>query len=163
MKRFLSAAIFAAMLPTLAQAGTLAFPSEAPVAEITIPDSWKPTETDSGIEANSPDTAIYLSVDVADAKSSDKVISDAVDFLSDNGVTIDTTTEKTSEDTLNGMAMQNLDWDGTDADGPVNIGLSVASPDGETMLVITYWGTKGQQEKHAKALTAIIASLKPVK
>ena len=45
----------------------------------------------------------------------------------------------------------------------MNIGLSVASPDGETMLVITYWGTKGQQEKHAKALTAIIASLKPVK
>jgi hypothetical protein len=162
MKMFWAAAFLAVVLPVLAQAETLKFPSDAPVASITIPDSWKPTETDSGIEANSPDTAIYFSIDVATAKSSDKVISDAVDFLSDNGVTIDTATQKTSEDTLNGMAMQNLDWDGTDADGPVNIGLSLASPDGETMLVITYWGTKGEQEKHAAALTSIISSLKPV-
>jgi hypothetical protein len=30
------------------------------------------------------------------------------------------------------------------------------------MLVITSWGTKGEQEKHAAALTSIISSLKPV-
>lgn len=162
MKRLLLA-LAAALLPAMAGAATLEFPSDAPVASITIPDSWKPTETESGIEANSPDTAIYFSVDVATAKSSDKVISDAVDFLAENGVTIDTATQKTSEDTLNGMAMQNFDWDGTDANGPVSIGLSVASPDGERVLVITYWGTKGEQEKHAAALTSIITSLTPSK
>ncbi|MBP0685903.1 hypothetical protein J8J21_22925, partial [Mycobacterium tuberculosis] len=76
-------------------AATLTFPSEAPVASITIPNSWGPKETEGGIDATSDDSAIYLSVDVADAKTSDKVISDAIDFLTENGVKIDDSTKQT--------------------------------------------------------------------
>ncbi|RWX75754.1 histidine kinase [Neorhizobium lilium] len=164
MKNIFAAAALATMLaPTLSFAETLKFPSDAPIAQITIPDAWGPEETETGIQATSDDSAIYLSIDVADAKTSDKVVSDAVDFLQKNGITIDEKTQKESEDSVNGMQMSNLDWDGKDKDGPVSIGLSFVQPRADKLLVITYWGTKGEQEKHAKELMALINSLKPVK
>jgi hypothetical protein len=161
MKNFVLAVAFAAFLPAISQAATLNFPSDEPVASITIPDSWGPKETETGIDATSDDSAIYIAIDVADAKTSDKVIDDAVAFLEKNGVKIDASTQKQSDEKLNGMAMSNFDWDGTDNDGPVSVGLSVLSPSEGKLLLITYWGTKGEQEKHGNELIAIINSLKP--
>jgi opacity protein-like surface antigen len=164
MKKLLAAATVAAvLLPSASFAETLQFPSEKPIAEITIPDSWEPEETETGIQATSPDSAIYLSIDVANEKTTDKVIDDAVAFLEENGVKIDASTQKQSEDKVNGMEMSNFDWDGKDADGDANIGLSLVSPQPGKLLIITYWGTKGEQEKHAEALLKLIGSLKPTR
>jgi opacity protein-like surface antigen len=164
MKKLLAAATVAAvLLPSASFAETLQFPSEKPIAEITIPDSWEPEETETGIQATSPDSAIYLSIDVANEKTTDKVIDDAVAFLEENGVKIDASTQKQSEDKVNGMEMSNFDWDGKDADGDANIGLSLVSPQPGKLLIITYWGTKGEQEKHAEALVKLIGSLKPTR
>jgi hypothetical protein len=161
MKKLLAAAtISALLLPSASFAEKLSFPSEKPIAEITIPDSWEPEETETGIQATSPDSAIYLSIDIANQKTTDKVIDDAVAFLEDNGVKIDASTQKQSEDKINGMDMANFDWEGKDKDGAVNIGLSLVSPQPGKLLVITYWGTKGEQEKHADALLKLIGSLK---
>jgi hypothetical protein len=163
MKKIIFAAATAMLLlPSASFAETLKFPSDAPLAQITIPDAWGPEETETGIQATSDDSAIYLSIDVADEKTTDKVIDDAIEFLGTNGVTIDASTQKQSEDTFNGMKMSNFDWSGKDKDGPASIGLSLVSPKAGKLLVITYWGTKGEQEKHGKDLMAIINSLKPV-
>ncbi|MDE1158946.1 MAG: histidine kinase [Neorhizobium sp.] len=164
MKTLLAAIAFATLFaPAVSFAETLKFPSEAPIAEITIPDDWGPEETDSGIQATSADEAIYLAIDIASAKTSDTVIDDAFQFLKDNGVTVNGSTQKRSEDTVNGLAMLNFDWTGTDKDGPVNVGLSMVPVSTDRMLVVTYWGQKGKQEKHADELLAIIGSLKAIK
>ena len=164
MKTMFAATALAIMLvPCASFAETMKFPSDAAIAQITIPDSWGPEETETGIQATSDDSAIYISIDIADEKTSDKVIDDAVDFLQTNGVKIDEKSQKESEDTVNGMKMTNLDWSGTDKDGPASIGLSFLSPKPGKLLVVTYWGTKGEQEKHVKELMAIIGSLKAVK
>ena len=160
MKTIFAAALFALSLPAISHAATLEFPSDDPIASITIPDDWEPTETDAGVNANSADDAIYISIDVADEETSD-VVSDAVTFLQKSGVKVDTATQKESTETLNGMEMTNLDWSGTDDDGDVSIGLSFVSPKPGKLLVITYWGTKGMQEQHGPELQAIITSLKP--
>ncbi|WP_170975769.1 histidine kinase [Rhizobium sp. FY34] len=164
MKKIFAAALAIALIQpfgAFAASKTVVFPSDAPVASIAIPESWSPEETETGIEATSDDGAIYLSIDVADERTSDKVIDDAVAFLQGNGVNIDGSTQKQSEDEINGMKMANFDWSGTDKDGPVSVGLSVVSPKPGKLLVITYWGTKGEQEKHGPALLAIINSLHP--
>lgn len=161
MKSIIAAAFIAASLPALCHAATLEFPSDDPVASITIPDDWEPTETDAGVNANSADDAIYISIDVADEETSDDVVNDAVTFLQKSGVKVDTATQKESTEKLNGMDMTNLDWSGTDDDGDVSIGLSFLSPKPGKLLVITYWGTKGMQEQHGPELQAIITSLKP--
>lgn len=163
MKTLLAAAMMALLMPCGSQAATLLFPSDTPVASITIPDTWNPEETATGIQAVSDDDAIYFSIDVAEEKTSDKVIEDAFAFFEENGITIDPATQKESEDKFNGMTMSNLDWSGKDKDGPVNIGLSFVAPKPDKLLVITYWGTKGEQEKHGPVLMEIINSLKPAK
>jgi len=164
MKKLLLAAAFATMLlPSASFAATLLFPDSDPVAQITIPDSWEPEDTDYGIQANSDDDAIYIAIDVADDKTTEKVITDAFTFLQNNGVTVDTATQKQSEDALNGMKMVNFDWSGKDKDGDVSIGISLVAAKPGKLLVITYWGTKGEQEKHAQELMGIITSLKPAK
>jgi hypothetical protein len=163
MKKLVLATMIAALLPAISYAATLKFPSEEPVASITIPDDWGPKETETGVDATSADSAIYISIDVADAKTTDKVIDDALAFLKKNGVKIDGSTQKKSEETVNDMSMTNFDWDGTDSDGDVNVGLSLVAPSEDKLLVITYWGSKGTQEKHGPELEAIIGSLKAAK
>ena len=161
MRKLLLAAALAVSLPAISEAATLEFPSDEPIASITIPDSWGPKETASGIDATSDDSAVYLSIDVADDKSSDKVIEDVFAFLEKNGVKIEESTQKESDAELNGMPVKNLDWDGTDSEGPVNIGVSILSPGAGKLLLVTYWGSKGTQEKHQDELIEMISSLKP--
>ncbi|MCF1463396.1 histidine kinase [Agrobacterium vitis] len=163
MKRLFAVAVLTFLLPNLSFADTLLFPSDNPVARITIPADWEPKETESGIDATSEDGAIYIAIDVANAKTTDKVIDDAIAFLQDNGVKIDGSTQKQSDEVINGMDMTNFDWTGVDEDGAVNVGLSLLSPRPGKLLVITYWGTKGKQEKHGAELQEIIASLKAAK
>lgn len=164
MKKTLIFAAAFAIVPFFAQAATLVFPSDAPIASVAIPDAWGPKETISGIEATSPDSAIYFSIDVATDKNMDKVIQDAVKFLTDNGVTIDDTTKRDSGDVeINGMTFGSVEFDGKDADGPVEVSLGFASPSEGKMLVVTYWGTKATQDAHSKELVGILTSLKPAK
>lgn len=164
MTRTLILAAAIAMAPFFANAATLEFPSDSPIASVTIPDAWGPKETVSGIEATSPDAAIYFSIDVATDTNMDKVIDDAVKFLTDNGVTLDDTTKRDSGDVeINGMTFGSIEFDGKDADGPVEISLGFASPAEGKMLVVTYWGTKATQDAHSKELVDILKSLKPTK
>lgn len=162
MKNAFILAAALAMSPFSAHAETLVFPSDAPIASVTIPDAWDPKETISGIEAKSPDSAIYFSIDVATDKNMDKVIEDAVKFLTDNGVTIDDTTQRDSGDVeINGMNFGSIEFDGKDGDGPVEVSLGFASPAEGKMLVVTYWGTKATQDAHSKDLVEILKSLEP--
>jgi hypothetical protein len=162
MKTLLIAASAALLLTTSAYAGDLSFPSDDPVATITTPDGWTSKETDSGMEVMSPDEAIYLSVDVADAKDTETVVKEAVEWLGGQGVTVDDKSAKTTEDTLNGMPLYAIDWDGTDKDGPVSVSLAAVTISAETNLILSYWGTKGEQEKYGADLLGIVRSIKPV-
>jgi hypothetical protein len=162
MKKMLAAALFAAFLPGTGFAATLEFPSDEPVASITIPDDWSPKETDGGIEANAADDAIYLAIDVTDEAGTEQVVSECIEYLKGAGVTVDTATQKESSGTLNGMQATSLDWSGKDNDGDVSISLTFASPKPGKILVITYWGTKGMEEAHGAELQAMISSLKVV-
>jgi len=163
-KAFLIASVFAAAFPLFAQAETIKFPSDAPIASVTIPDSWGPKETETGVDATSGDSAVYFSIDVADEKTSDKVISDAVDFLTKSGVTIDQSTQKDEGDsTINGMKMSVLRWSGKDNDGAVDVELAFLSPAPGKLLVVTYWGSTDSDAKHDKEISAIVGSLVPAK
>lgn len=164
MKKVIALTFGLALAPFFANAATLIFPSEEPVASVTIPDDWDPKETVSGIEAKSPDTAIYFSIDVATARNMETVIEDAIRFLTDNGVTIDEDSQRDSGDVeINGMTFGSLEFDGEDADGPVEVSLGFAAPSDGKMLVVTYWGTKATQGVHTNTIAKILGSMKPSK
>lgn len=161
MKKLLIASVFALSLPFGASAAELIFPSDAPLASITIPDSWGPKETETGVDATSEDGAIYFSIDVAEASDADKTTQIAIDFLTKNGVTIDPKSLKEGPETdINGLKVSSLDYQGTDSDGPVDVSLGFAAA-GDKVLIFTYWGSKDTQAAHQKELGDILASLKP--
>ena len=161
MKRLFLAALFAVTLSSVSYAASVEFPSDAPVATIDFPDGWKPTETESGIEAMPEDQSIYFSIDVAEKGTTDKIIDDVFAFLEKNGVKVDGSTQKKTDDKLNGLDISYFSWSGTDNDGAVNVAVALVSPKPGKLLVITYWGTQGTQEAHLPELETIMASLKP--
>lgn len=162
MKKLFVAATTALMLAALAgnaNASNYKFPSDDPVAAVVIPDDWESGETESGVEATSPDEAVYLSIDVADAKSIDSVVDDAITWLGEQGVTVDPATSKKSEDKVNGKDIFFVSWSGKDKDGPASVGLATMVLNAKTVLVFTYWGTKGEEEKSLPAINSILNSV----
>lgn len=163
--RILAAAAAAAVFlsTAAARAETLLFPSDKPVASVTFPATWEATENESGIEGFSPDEAISFYVDVASEKTSDKVVDAGIDFLTENGVTLKPETMRESKSTVNGMEMHVIGWDGTDSEGPASIVLAFLAPKPDKILMITYWGTQGEEQKYEADVDSIVNSIKPAK
>lgn len=160
MKKLIIAASAALLFASTAYAKQWDIPSNRPVATLDMPSGWKTNETDTGLEGTSDDGAVYFSVDLASPKKMDGIIDDAAKFLDDQGIKIDTDTQKYSEDKLNGKDIVYISWSGTDKDGPASIGLAVLILDEKTVLVLTYWGTKGEEDKHMPEIGKVLDSIK---
>ena len=119
MKSFLFAAAATFCLMTAAQAAEMPFPSDEPVAVVDWPDGWKSQETDTGVDASSPDDSIYLAIDVSDTKDAGTTVTDALKYFASKGVTVDPATEQRTETKLNGADYATITWGGKDADGTV--------------------------------------------
>lgn len=162
MKTTSLALLFALALLTPALAKTFKVPDEESFASITIPDDWKSKEIDKGVESESPDSEVYFAVEASDAQGLEKTIEEAVEFLKEKGVTVDLKTQKQTEGKINGMDVIELDWKGTDKEGPAEISLSVVAVKSDKALLITYWASPEGTQKHIKALGEIINSVKGV-
>ena len=161
-KLFLSL-LCAAALITPALAKTFTVPSENSVASIAIPDSWKSKEIDKGVESQSADSEVYFAVEATDAKGMEKTIDEAVEYLKGQGVTVDSSTMKQTEGTLNGMKGWDVTWSGKDKEGNAIISLSILAVSDKDALIITYWASPEGTKKYAKELGEILNSVKKLK
>jgi hypothetical protein len=161
MNKFLAATAIFLITATASVAGSFTFPSDEPAATVQIPDAWQPTETDYGIEANSPDAGTYISFDVAGAEDMEQVITDVFAFLEQNGVTPDPASQTDSKGEQNGMPYETMSWKGTDKDGPVTIGVGVITLSAEKIAIITYWASAETEEKNMPEVNNILASIQP--
>ncbi|CAN7304629.1 hypothetical protein [Rhizobium sp. LjRoot254] len=50
---------------------------------------------------------------------------------------------------------RSCEWEGTDKDGPVSITRAALVVNAKKVPVVTYWGTKGEQDKNAAAMSTI--------
>jgi hypothetical protein len=162
MKSLFIAAAAALMLATTATAAEMKFPSAEPVASITLPDTWTANETDTGMEVTTADGSIYLGVDIAEPKDTEQVVKEAIDWLGTQGVTVDLATQKQSEAKINGRDIFFIEWKGKDKEGDASVGLAALVLSAETVLVFTYWGTPGEEQKNATAISDVLNSIKPV-
>ncbi|WP_159947303.1 histidine kinase [Rhizobium sp. 18065] len=162
MQKFLAATAMLLISATTSLAGEFSFPSDAPVATVSIPDSWQPSETEYGVEATSDDGGTYISFDIAGDSDMDAVMTQVFDFLSENGVEPDPATQKDSKDTLNGMPFEAIDWTGKDKDGPVSIGVGIIGLSAEKIAIVTYWASAETEERNMPEVGKILATVKPV-
>jgi hypothetical protein len=162
MKKLSLALLFALALLSPSFAKTFKVPEEESFASITIPDDWKSKEIDSGVESQSADNEVYFAVETTDAKGMDKSIEEAVQYLHEQGVTVDEKSMKQSEGKINGMDGVDVTWNGKDKEGDAIISLTILAAKKDKVLLITYWASPDGTKKHSKELEAILKSIKPL-
>src|SRR6202161_2705540 len=105
MIRFLFALSLLGSLSISAFADTFKLPENKPVVSFVLPDSWKPTETDAGMEAQSVDGEIYLAVEFVDTDSLNDVIDSNLSYLVTQGVAVEKKPKSEGDSTINDMAI----------------------------------------------------------
>lgn len=158
------AILFASMVASSsAFSATFKLPDDKPVVSITIPDSWKPEEIEKGVQGQTADSDVYLSVETTkNEKGMNAIIDDTFNMLKEHKVTLDTENKKENKFDLNGLPADELLFQGKDEDGPTVVSITFVSAK-DTVLVFTYWASPEGDKKHTKELSAIVQSVKAIK
>ena len=162
MKTFMLAVMLTAVLAVPALAETFRIPASDPIVTIEVPEDWTATQIDKGIELSSDDDEVYLAIEGTPMKGLVELTTDAVKFLNRAGVTVDKSTEKSSEGTVNGFKMNDIGWAGQDKDGDVLIHLMILTITPTKGVLFTYWASPEGDKEHDPAIRKIIRSIKKV-
>jgi hypothetical protein len=160
MKTMMLAAAVSYGLVAPALAKTFELPDANPAVTVTLPNSWKPSEVEKGVEATSADGETYVAAETATAKGMEKLIDEDIEFLTAQGVTIDKSTQQTQDTTANGIPVSFLHWKGKDKDGPTAVTLGIFGVSDNLVLLLTAWSSPLGDKKHGDELTAILQSIK---
>lgn len=163
MKALMFAALFALSLPLAAHAKTYPIPDDDPIATVTLPDSWDTDDLDDGVEATSKDETVYVAIEAADLTDVKAATVEAFKFFDEKGITIDKSSQKESEFTINGLKGFELSFKGKDEDGPTNVSVSVVTVSEKKVLMITYWASDEGEKNNADGLSKIINSIQATK
>ena len=150
-----------ALTATSTDAKTIKLPNdEFAFAQISIPDSWEPSEVTNGVEATSPDKAVYISaVGVGSDKGMDAEIEDTFTMLKDHNVELDDKSKKEQKFKIGEFEATELMFQGKDEDGPAGISICFV-PIKNKVLVLTYWVNTAEEGKHQDEVGKIVKSIK---
>ncbi len=157
----LLALLFCLACAPVTRAGTINIPVSAPLMTVDIPESWEPEETDNGVVCETPDKEATIFFEVTSAKKIEALTEESIDWLQDQDVTIDKSTEKTKEFKAGGLDWSLVSWDGkNDEFGPATIMLAFADAGKGKVILVTYWVTKKGESKYEGELTKIFDSVR---
>ena len=143
-----------------AQAKVFSIPGTDAIATVDVPESWEPNETDDGVELNSEDGTIYMSIDSVKADNVANAVSDKVLLLTKQGLVIDETTKQTSDSEQNGLKLHSFHYKGKDDDGPTNFGINLVDTGvPNTFLLLAFWANDEALVANEKTLNAITNSV----
>jgi hypothetical protein len=160
VKQLLLAVTLAAALVHPAFAEQFRIPADDPIVTIDVPDDWTVAQIDKGIEASSDDDEVYLAIEGTPMKGLVELTTDAVRFLGRAGVTVDKSSEKSNEGTVNGFKMNSIGWAGQDKDGEVVIHLMILTITPTKGVLFTYWASPEGDKEHEEAIRKIIRSVR---
>ena len=159
MRILLASFCLISSLSVSAFAETFKLPESKPIVSFVLPDSWKPSATDAGLEANSVDGEVYIAVEFVDADSVDDMIDATKTFLDQQGVKVEKKAKSKGDSTINDMSISHTSFNATDKDGPCEVSLSFLTVAPGKGLMITYWGSPDAADKHKESLEKILNSI----
>ena len=164
MKRRSLAALAVSLLAmSSAFSATFKLPTSTPAATITIPDAWKPEAIDKGVQAQTDDNDVYLSIEATRTeKDMNAIIDGTYAMLKDHKVILDMAHKKEDKFQINGLPADELVMQGQDETGPTMVSITFVTTKDAT-LVFTYWASPEGDKKHSKELAAIVQSIKAIK
>ena len=161
MKQLLFAAAIL-VFATGAIAGEVRFPSDEPIAAITIPEGWTVEEDDGALDVSSPGDSVYVGIEAAANKDARAYMNEWAIWMRDQGVKPDEKTRKDSRGTVSGMPYTAVDSDGDDKDGRVSIFFAALQLSNEHQVLFVYWASKEEQAPYLPALRAMLRSVRPL-
>jgi hypothetical protein len=162
MRTLLAIAAFTAIVFTAA-ADTVKLPKSAPLASIKFPDAWKVTASEDNFEAESADEEVYFYAEVIDSDSVEAALKESIAYLDKEKVMVKEGTQKQSKDTVNGIPVVDISFDGKDKDGPCKISLTFFVVSKTKCISFMYWASEEGEKKHVEELKAIYTSIMPAK
>ncbi len=159
MKAVAAAVLFACAVAGPLQAKTFGLPDANPGVSVTLPDKWKPTEVDKGVEATSPDQETYVAFETATAAKMEALIDEDIAFLRKSGVEIDRSSQQTQDTVINGIKVAMLHWTGKDKDGPTAVTLGIFGLTDNLVMLMTAWSSPAGDKAHGDELTAMLSSV----
>ena len=81
MRKTLILVALSCLVAVPVMAKTYQLPDANPAVSVTLPDKWKPSEVDKGVEATSPDGETYIALETATAKGMETLIDDDIQFF----------------------------------------------------------------------------------
>ena len=156
----LSALTLAVGSVTPATAENFKMPERKPVISVTFPDSWKPEETDDGVQGQTPDSAVYVAVEASRSeKGVNAIIDSTFEMFKEHKVDVDKSTKQTNKLKIAGQDAEEMVFTGKDEDGPTTISITIFSVK-DTVIVISYWATTSKEEKYSAAIGKLVSSVK---
>ena len=152
--------VFALLSTSAAVAKEFKLPEVQPVVSIAIPDAWKPEPIEKGVQGQSADSAVYLSVETtANEKEMAAIIDDTFAMLKEHKAELNRTVKRENKFLINGLPADELLYDGKDQDGPTMVSITFVTV-GKTALVLTYWASTEGTKNHQREVQKILASIK---
>ena len=145
-----------------AAAGEFKLPAGKPVAIIEISSTWQPEAIKRGVQAQTADGTVYLSVEgTTDAQDMGKIIDESDAMLKTRKVNLNRASYKDSRYKLNDFPAEDLAYTGRDEDGALIVVFTFVTV-GDGAVVFTYWASVEGEKKHRPELTKMMSSLKVV-
>jgi hypothetical protein len=143
-----------------AEARTFPIPPDHPAAKIDVPDDWRPTSIDDGVEGSASDGAVRLAVQFIPGPDLDAASAAATTRLARSGVAVDPKSRRAGRRRYNGFDALKIDYTGTDPNGESDVTIIlVALPEKSAFVAICTWGDDEAQESVSNDLQAIADSI----
>jgi len=160
MQKFVVSVLLCAGSIAPAISATHKVPGNEPIASIAIPDKWQTKEVGEGLQATSPDDAVFVLVRPAEPGKIAESMGEAMRYLrNQGGLTVNADTRKNEAGKLNGMDVQNVSWQGTNIKGDVTIRFAIVSIAPNTPLLVAYWCSSEAERKHRNELKRMLQSI----
>ena len=161
MPRLAHAALMLLLLGPAAAGRVFPVPPTAPAITVTTPSSWKVEEIEHGYSATSPGEDVFFSVEYESTqKGVDALMKDNDDWMKENKIKQVAPTKE--EGAVNGVSMTHFEFDTTDANGKTLVDFFLI-PAGDSLAMLTFWGSVEERNKHKDDIVGILNSIKPAK
>jgi hypothetical protein len=159
MTRFLTIAALFLALSAPVMARTFPVPPAGPAWTVTTPKDWKVEEIEHGYSAVSPGDDVFFSVEyAASEKGFDAMMKTNEDWMKENKIKLVKPTRE--EGKVNGIDMLHYEFDTTDENGKTLVDLMFL-PAGNSMAMLTVWGSVKERNRHQAEILSILNSVKP--
>lgn len=141
-------------------ARTIKLPNdEFAIASVNFPSAWNLRSINNGVEGTSPDGAVYISaVAIGNRHGLMTDLQETQQILDKHHVTLDKSTQRENRFTVNGLDALEFVYRGRDEDGPTAVSVCKFTL-GDKMIVMTYWVSTKEEQRHASEVRGIVLSL----